>query len=181
MNIPMQVMSQEEMDRLHADVIDANQRKERARVAAENRAKGYPEPQSGDRLYVTSGRGIKFRARAGISFNEQNPTEVAVVGELDDPPAGVRFVTVSGAEQILNDSALNVRGRNATDVEQQALRDQLADRDREIAQLRAEHARVLREARMGAKDTGDGAPARLNAARKVRAGLPAEDGFGTEK
>lgn len=176
MNLPIQILSPEEMARAHAEVIDLNERKERARVAAENRARGFPEPQPGDRLYVTSGRGIRQRARAGILFVEAEPTEVVVVGELDERPTGVKSVTVSGAELILNDPALNVRARNAADADLVALRRQVADRDAELATLKAEHARVLREARMSAKDPGDGSPARLRAAQKARAGLPDEFG-----
>ena len=176
MNLPIKILTPEEMAAAHAEVIDLNERKERARVAGENRARGFPEPQPGDRLYVTSGRGLRQRTRAGIAFNDLAPTEVVVVGELDDRPPN--SVTVSGAELILNDTALNVRGRNATDVEVSDLRRQVADRDAELATLRAENARILREARMASKDPGDGSPARLQAARKARAGLPDEGGFG---
>lgn len=183
MNQPANMMqiavpTSEEVEAMHAEVREGNARKERARVAAANRAAGFPVPQPGDRLFVTSGRGLKLRARAGIAFNDLTPVEVLVIGELDDPPAGVRCVTVSGAEAILNDSALNVRGRNSTDAEVHGLRRELADRDAEIERLRAENARVLREARMGAKDAGDGSPARLTAARKASKNLTDPEGFG---
>lgn len=174
--LQMQMPTTEELEAHHAAVLEDNARKDRARTAAANRARGYPEPQPGDRLYVTSGRGIKHRARSGILFNEMEPTEVLVVGELDDRPPGA--VTVSGAELILADPALNVRGRSASDAEAADLRRQLADRDSELSTLRAENARILREARMSAPASNDGSPQRLAAARKAGRGLPDPDGFG---
>lgn len=168
----------EEVERLHAGVLEDNTRKERARVAAANRKKGFPEPQPGDRLFVTSGRGIKQRSRAGIAFGEQQPTEVHVIGEFDERPAGVKSATVHEAETILNDSALNVRGRNATDAEAADLRRQVADRDSEIEKLKSENARIIREARMAAKDDPNGGPSRLRAARQAKDKLGDPDGFG---
>lgn len=176
--LQMQMPTTEELEAHHASVLEDNARKDRARTAAANRARGYPEPQPGDRLYVTSGRGIKQRARAGILFNEMEPTEVLVIGELDPHPSGVPSAPVSGAELILADPALNVRGRSASDAEAADLRRQLTDRDSELATLRAENARILREARMSAPASNDGSPQRLAAARKAGRGLPDPDGFG---
>lgn len=178
MSLQMHVMTPEEQAVHHAAVLADNEAKERARVARENRAKGFSEPKPGDRLYVSSGRGIRMRSRAGISFNEMERTEVHVYAEGDDPPAGVKSVTTHGAELILADLSLNVMGRNATDAEAADLRRQLADRDSENARLKAENARLLREARMGAKDAGDGSPQRLLAQRKAKAGLADPEGFG---
>lgn len=172
------VPTTEEVEALHASVLEANERKERARVAAANRAAGLPLPQPGDRLFVTAGRGLKRRSRAGCVFNDQTPTEVAVIGELDEPAAGCASVTISGAEMIMNDPALNVRGRNSTDAEVLGLRREVSDRDAEIAKLRADNARILREARMSAPDTGDMGPSRLRAARRAGKDLPDPEGFG---
>jgi len=159
----------------HAAVLAENEVKERARVARENRAKGYTEPKPGDRLYVSSGRGIRQRTRAGILFTDLERTEVHVYDELEERPQGVRSVTVHGAELILADPSLNVMGRSATDAEAADLRRQVADRDSEIVRLKAENARILREARMSAKDVGDGSPSRLLAARKAKSGLSDPD------
>lgn len=164
----------EETERLHAAVLENNLRVERTKIAADNRAKGHPEPQPGDRLYVSPGRGLKQRVRAGILFTEASPVEVTVVDEFS--ALGGNSVTVSGAELILADLSLNVRGRNATSAEAADLRIQVADRDREIDRLKIENARILREARMGAKDDPNGGPARLRAAKAAHKGDP--DGFG---
>lgn len=178
MTMQLHVMTPEEQAAQHAAVMAENETRERVRVARLNREKGYAEPKPGDRLYVSSGRGIKVRSRAGVSFNELERTEVYVYAEGDDPPPGVKAVTVHGAELILADAALNVTGRSATDAEAADLRRQLADRDSENARLKAENARLLREARMGAKDAGDGSPQRLMAARRVKAGMGDPEGFG---
>lgn len=169
MEMQLHVMDPEEQAARHAEVMAANEAKDRARVARENRAKGFAEPKPGDRLYVSSGRGIKVRSRAGISFNEIERTEVHVIAEGEDPPVGVKSVTPAGAELILADPSLNVMGRSATDAEAADLRKTLADRDSELVKLKAENARLLREARMGARESDTGSPNRLIAARKERA------------
>lgn len=154
--------------------------KEQTRLAAKNRAAGLDKPEPGDRLYVTSARGIPQRSRAGCLFKDSERTEVLVVedgGAVGPTPAGFS-ITAASAEMILDDNALTVTSKGATDFDASELRKQLASRDAEIDRLKADHARALREARMGAKDPGDGSPGRLMAARKVKGNDP---DFGGDK
>lgn len=166
-----------EADRLH------NEARERARLAAVNRATGISEPKPGDRLYVTTARGIPQRSRAGCHFRETAKSTVLVVDEAEsigpimegDKPTGGYRVHAHGAEMILADTGLNVNAQGATEVEASDLRKVVAAKDAEIAALKTEHARQLRDARMAAKDDPNGGPARLRAARGVK---PPEGEFG---
>lgn len=178
--VQVEVLTSEEQAVRQAEIMAANERRDRERVAAKNRAAGHAKPEPGDRLYVTTMRGISRRGRAGIRFSQEARTELLVVdndidkrGEL---PAGVVIVTVDGAEAILHDDALNVSTRPATEAEAADLRSTLADRDSELAAARAELATLRREARQAAPPDPQGGPARLRAQRKVPGGDP--DGFG---
>ncbi len=159
----------------------SNERRERERLAAANRAAGYADPEPGARLYVTTARGIPRRSRAGCTFTDSDRTLVLVVGDdhpvgriKDDKGAeiGGFWVHAHGAEMILADNALTVATQNATEAEASDMRKQLAAKDAEIVALKAEHARALREARMAAKDDPNGGPARLRAARGVKSNDP---------
>lgn len=160
-----------EAERLH------NEARERARLAAANRSTGLSEPKPGDRLYVTTARGIPQRSRAGCHFRETAKSAVLVVEDTEptgpilegDKPTGGYRVHVHGAEMILADTGLNVNAQGATEVEASDLRKALAAKDAELVALKAEHARQMREARMTAKDDPNGGPSRLRAARGVKA------------
>lgn len=186
--VQVEVLDPEEAARRLTEQQAAQEARERSRLAAENRARGSAKPTPGDRLYVMSARGIPQRSRAGCAFNHDKRTEVLVVE--DGQPTGAvmdgathtgRYtVDVNGAEMILADNALTVTTQGATDFDASELRKQLASKDAEIDRLKAQHARDLREARMSAKDTGDGRPARLDAARRVKGGGSDPD-FGADK
>jgi hypothetical protein len=171
-------MTVEEQVSRHAEIMAKNERRALERVAAKNRAAGHAKPEPGDRLYVTTMRGIARRGRAGIRFVQEARTELLVVDndpdKRGDVPAGAITVTVDGAEAILHDDALNVSARPATDVEAADLRSQLADRDSELSAARAELAALKREARQSAPPDPQGGPARLRAQRKIAD----PDGFG---
>lgn len=176
--VQLEVLSAEELAGKHIAIMADNERRERERVAAKNRATGHAKPEPGDRLWVTTMRGISRRGRAGIRFTQEARTELLVVDndpdKRGDIPAGAVTVTVDGAEAILHDDALNVSTRPATDAEAADLRSQLADRDSQLATARAEIERLKREARQAAQPDPQGGPARLRAARKVTD----PDGFG---
>lgn len=176
--VQLEVLSTEEQAQRHAQVMAQNDQRTRERVAAKNRLNGHAKPEPGDRMWVTTARGIPRRGRAGIRFVMEGRTELIVVhndpdlrGEI---PSGVTPVTVDGAEEILHDADLNVSSRPATDAEAADLRSQLADRDARIAEQAKEITRLKAEARQAATPDPSGGPARLRAARKV----PEPDGFG---
>lgn len=176
--VQLEVLSTEEQAQRHAQEMARNDHRERERVAAKNRLNGHAKPEPGDRLWVTTARGIPRRGRAGIRFTQDARTELVVVPNDPDlrgeVPPGVTPVTVDGAEAILHDSDLNVSSRPATDAEAADLRGQLADRDARIAEQAKEIARLKAEARKDAPPDPNGGPARLRAARKVAD----PDGFG---
>lgn len=176
--VQVEVLTVEEQAAKHAAIMAANERRELERVAARNRAAGHAKPEVGDRLYVTTMRGIARRGRAGIRFMQEARTTLLVVDNDPDKrgevPAGVHPVTVDGAEAILHDDALNVSTRPATDAEATDLRAQVADRESELTAARAEIERLRREARQAATPDPQGGPARLRAQRKVTD----PDGFG---
>lgn len=176
--LPPMVIDQDEAAALHAKVLSENDVKERARVAAANRAAGKRKPKPGDHLFVEAVRGLpsKRRARAGIVFFEGQRRDLLVVGEEDT--VGQDHVRVHQAEIILADPDLVVGAQSATESEASALRADLAKKEAEIAQLRAENARHVRDARLAAKDDGQGGPARLRAAAKARGETTdPDDGF----
>lgn len=175
--VQVEVLTTEEQAAKQAAIMAENERRELERVAKKNRAAGHARPEPGDRLYVTTMRGIARRGRAGIRFSQEARTELLVVDNDPDKrgeiPSTAVTVTVDGAEAILHDDALNVSGRPATEAEAADLRSLLADRDSELAAARAELATLRREARQAAPPDPQGGPARLRAARKVD-----PDGFG---
>lgn len=184
----VEIMDPEEAARLLEAKTAENAAKERARLATANRAAGLAKPEPGDRLYVTTARGIPRRSRAACLFTELAKTEVQVVTDDQptgpvmngDKPTGAYTVHVHGAEMILNDNSLTVTSQNAQEVDASDLRRQIAAKDAEIERLKSDHARQLREARQSAKDTGDGSPQRLIAQRKAKTGLNDPD-FGGDK
>lgn len=174
--LPMMV-DPEEIAAAHARIVLANERKERARVAAGNRARGIAEPKPGDKLFVEP-RGER-RARGGILFVRGAKTTVLVVGE--DDTVGVGQVRAHGAEEILADPELIVGARNATEDQAAKLRADNAAKDAEIAKLKADNERYIREARMRAPDDENGGPARLRAAAKARGERSDPESFGSDK
>jgi len=159
-----------------------------AKRAARNRKAQLPEPKPGDRLYVQLQVGIAQRSRAGVVFQARKRTVVEVV-EADAPPDGRcpgvgvdACVTPAQAEEILEDTALSVGARSGGEVDGAKLRDENERLMAENNEMRAK----LREARMNAKDSGDGKPARLAAARATGIAPPTphrgkDDDFGGEK
>ena len=180
----VEIMDPEEAARLLEVKRLENEAKERAKVAATNRAAGHADPKAGDRLYVSC-KGMKRRSRAGCTFSDETRTLVTIVADDEevgpvlegDKPTGAYRVHAAGAELILADNALSVNAQNAQEADASDLRKQLVAMDAEIERLKADHARALREARMSAKDAGDGSPSRLIAQRKARA-AQGDDGFG---
>lgn len=166
--IQTNIMDPEEQAAFHAAVLAENEAKDRARTAAANRRAGHPEPRPGDRLYVMPAAGLRQRCRAGVLFRERVKAEVLVLADGEQPQPGTVGVSVAGAELILADDSLSVITKSETSADAAALRTQLADRDAEIARLKAENARILREARARAQDDPNGGPARLRAARDAK-------------
>lgn len=178
--LPPMMIDQDEAAALHARVLSENEVKERARVAAENRAAGKRRPEPGDHLFVEAARGLpaKRRARAGIVFFEGRRRDLLVVS--DDDTVGQDQIQVHQAEVILSDPDLVVGSHGASETEAAGLRADLAKKEAENAQLRAELSRHVREARMAARDDGQGGPVRLRAAQKARGEKPDPD-FGGDK
>jgi hypothetical protein len=176
--IQTNIMDPEEQAAFHATVLAENEVRERARVAARNRAAGHAKPCPGDRLYVMPAAGLRQRCRAGVLFLDRVKAEVVVLEDGVTPEPGTVGVPVHGAELILADDSLNVITKSETSAEAAALRTQVADRDAELAKLKAENARLLREARQRAPEDPSGGPGRLRAQREARSKLPSEDGFG---
>lgn len=184
-HVSLEVLNPEEAAEKYARVMAANERRDHERIAAKNRAAGHAKPEPGDRLYVTTMRGIKRRGRAGIRFDDQTRTELLVVdndpekrGEVPEVPEGTLTVTVDGAEAILHDDALNVSARPATDAEASDLRSTLADREAQLAAARSEIERLKREARQAAPMDPQGGPARLRASARAEKKASDPDGFG---
>lgn len=184
-------MDPEEQARQHAETLAKNEARERARVAAANRAAGHAEPKPGDKLYVSLAlRDIKSRSRAGVTFSEGKRTEVVVVDVEDTDAAraelaarhikGDKVVSVAGAELILADTGLNVRPVSVDDADASDLRAQLARVTAERDQAKLDYQRAVSEARRNAPESTDGSPSKLRAADKARAklGTPPDDDFG---
>lgn len=173
--IQVQVLDEAEQAAENERVRLENEQKEAARVALENRIGGLRKPEPGDRIWVSSRRGLPRRGRAGVLFVEDQRTELFVTGgDHQTPPTGAIPVSVDRAEKILNDKDLNVTTQPSTDAEAAALRTQLAERDSELAKANTEIERLRREARQAAPSDPNGGPARLRAQRKVSD----PDGFG---
>ena len=181
-HVSLEVLSAEELANKHVQIMAENDKRDRDRVAAANRAAGHKAPEPGDRLYVTTMRGIARRGRAGVRFVQEARTELFVVD--NDPekrgevPEGVQTVTVDGAEAILHDDALNVSARPATDAEASDLRSQLADRESRLAAAEKEIERLKAQARQAAQMDPQGGPARLRAADRAGRKASDPDGFG---
>lgn len=180
--VQVEVLTTEEQAHKHAQIMAENERRDRERVAAANRKAGHAKPEPGDRLYVTTMRGITRRGRAGIRFAQEARTELLVVdndpNKREPAPSGVHTVTVDGAEAILHDDALNVSTRPATDAEAADLRTQLADRDSQLAEARAEIERLRIAARQATPMDPQGGPAKLRAAERAARKGADPDGFG---
>jgi hypothetical protein len=161
-------MDADALAEMHRQITRRNDEKSRAKLAADNRAAGKAEPRPGDVLYVTPARGIKFRGRAGLRFTDAERTKVVVLEEDATAKPGEVGVSVDGAEQILGDDSLVVFQTAAAAGDALALRAQLDARESELEAARSEIARLRAEARRGAKDPGDGTPARLRAAAAVK-------------
>ena len=180
--IELEIPTQEELAAKFAAERAANDEAERLRIASENRIALRQQPQPGDRFFVTTAV-RPGRSRAGCMFSPDRRTEVRVA-ELGDTLGPVKdgdkvthyVVDVNGAEMILADSALSLSIVSADQVDVADLRRQLLLKDQENERLKAENARILREARQAAPDRGDGSPSRLPAARRAKADHPGEFG-----
>lgn len=181
-HVQLEVLSAEELAGKHAAIMAENEARDRARIAAANRAAGHAKPEPGDRLWVTTMRGIARRGRAGVRFVQEARTELLVVdndpNKRGEVPAGVHTVTVDGAEAILHDDALNVSARPATDAEAADLRTQLADRDAELADAKKEIERLRIAARQATPMDPAGGPAKLRAADRATRKVTDPEGFG---
>jgi hypothetical protein len=166
-------------------VIRANERRERARVRAANAKRGFSEPTPGDTLFVQLDGSITRRTRSGVRFERYTRIEVQVVEGTEEEVKAkqvakvasggvVDFVSVLGAEYIIEDMALHVYESPAATADVQELERRKAAVEEELKVSRAENARLQealrkeRKARQSAVDTGTGAPNRLQAAAAAR-------------
>lgn len=164
--IQLEVLNAEEEAAKNLAVLAANDVQEFERIVAANLRAGHPLPETGLHLFVST-RSVPRRSRAGITFGRDR-LHLIVVANVADPgqvPSGAIPISVRQAHMILNDNELSLSSRSATDADAAALRTTVADRDAEIAALKAENARLAREARQGAEPDANGGPARLRAAR----------------
>lgn len=166
----------------HGLVSLQNEARERRRVAKTNREAGHPAPRVGDKMFVSIGdRTLMRRSRAGIRFEGKGQRKtVSIIDATDDEikvlqaePNSQDVVNVWGAEQILADEALSINQRAIAPEELDEVKRRNDALEEENRAMR-EDLRKLREARQGAKDDGDGAPARLIAQREAKAKLEAE-------
>lgn len=182
-SVQLQMMDPEELAAHNAAVLVENERKARARLAADNRRKGHAKPQAGDRMFVVlADRTIKRRSRASVLFTPDRRT-CCVVADVPEemkiePGSGIdAYITPDQAEQILGDNALVVHAMPIAEADSMADRQTIAKLQAELAASRAESAR-LRSARQAAEDPGDGSPGRLKAAAKARGAAPDDFGGG---
>lgn len=181
----------------HAKVRRENAIRERRRLRQANAEKGFEEPVPGSVLHVQLDGSVSRRTRAGIRFEKGKRVGVLVVdadqakivevtkkleagvqvaGELADAileakAKGFYVTSPEGAERIIEDDSLHVYEQPMSEQDAGELKAQLETKESENKALREEVTRLqgaLRAARMGAKDSGDGAPVRLQAAAKVR-------------
>lgn len=181
-SIQMEIMTADEHAAKLAQVAAENEAAEKVRLATDNRIAMRPKPEPGDRFYVTT-LVRPGRSRAGCMFLPDRRTEVRVVaageklGPVLEGDKIVAYTTdANGAEMILADSALSMNISSAAEVDSSELRRQLAVKEQEIERMRADHARMLREARQAAPASADGRPERLLAARKAGKGADPEFG-----
>lgn len=161
----------------HAIVTAQNERRERLRLRRANQAKGHDEPTHGTVLHVQLDGSVSKRNRAGIRFERGQRVAVNVLDVPDEEIAarqaqGQAVVNVYGAERILEDTSLHVFEAPATEEDVDALKRHASDLQHQLDTERARSAELqamVRQARMSAKDLGDGKPSRLNAAREVKA------------
>lgn len=181
----------EKQEHRHRLVTADNERRVRVMRARSNRRNHseIPAPKVGTTYYVSLARGLIRRNRAGVKFEAGVRVEVKVVDgdeaelrQKNHAGATPALVTINGAEEIIEDDALTIYPRPELadeDVTNALLeaRARNAALEQELKTTRAEAAQ-LREARMNAKDEGDGKPARLMAQAQAReaaaAGKPAQ-------
>ncbi len=152
-----------------------NYRRELLRIRRDNAKRGHAEPVQGTTLYVQLDGSVSRRRRAGIGFERGQQVAVEVVSATDEEvkaiqATGKNVVNVYGAEQILEDNALHVYAQPMADIGIEALKQSHASLEEELRVTRAERDDLqakIRDARMTAKDPGDGRPGRLAAAAKV--------------
>lgn len=176
--------------RRHELVTADNDRRARIMLRRANQKKGHTQPRPGDRYHVQLDRTIKARTRAGLRFESGSRAPVEVVDGSEDEvklaqQAGHRVVTRHGMDRILGDDMLHVYDAPMRDADVVELKAKLAQAGERATLLEQENERILRmvrDARMAAKDSEDGSPSRLLAARKAReaAGGSAEVKFGAE-
>lgn len=168
---PNEPMTLEDVAARDRHILARNEERAKVRLAATNRERGHAEPQPGDKLFVTTARGIASRSRAGLRFDKVAKREVEVVDLEHDALrarqlAGASVVSVHGAEQILHDDSLLVHASGTADPNLHAANERAAKLEAENAALRADLAAARRNA---LPDPGDGTSSRLKAAAKVRA------------
>lgn len=154
-----------------------NHKRERIRIRRDNDKKGHAEPVPGTTLYVQLDGSVTKRNRSGIRFERGQQVSVTVI-DADDAETkaqqetGKLVVNVYGAERILEDSALHVYAQPTVEHDVEALKTRNSALEEELRVTRADRDelhKTIRDARMGAKDAGDGKPARLQAAAAARA------------
>jgi len=177
-------MTQFEIDQLrHTLVNEINEKRERHRLRAANRAKGHDEPKVGQKLHVQLDSSITRRTRAGTRFEKGTRVTLTIVSDQEYAAAkavsdAAPVVTVFGAERIIEDSALHVFESPMSDADVADLRRQNQELEEALAVERAAHAdlraaHAAMKARRDAPDSTDGKPTKLAAQAAARAAAPA--------
>ncbi len=174
--VQLEFLDAEEEAAKNAKVAAENAAKEFERIVAANLAAGHPVPEVGYHLFVST-RSVPRRSRSGITFGRDR-LHLVVVQDPSKPgelPSGAIPISARQAHLIINDNELSLSSRSATDVEAASLRT-------ENAKLKAELAKLQRDARAAADPDPNGGPARLKAARAVGAtgGKPDPEDFGSK-
>lgn len=170
-----------EIDQLrHVMVNEMNAKRERFRIRAANDRRGFKEPKIGQELHVQLDSSISRRTRAGMRFEKSARLTLTVVS--DDEYAAAKainaaapVITVLGAEQIFEDTALHTFEAPMSDAGVAELRAKAEDLERQLAAERESHASTARalevmKARRAAPESTDGKPNKLAAQAAARAG-----------
>jgi hypothetical protein len=170
-------------------ITEINLKRERFRLRRANQAKGFDEPRVGQIYFVQLDGTVSARTRGsvelpdgtrirGIRFERNRRVEVEVVSDeeflsIKATNPGALVVTVHGAEQILEDTALHVFETPLSEADVEELHRKNAALEEEVRTTRDDNSRLrtaLAEMKAGraAPDSPTGAPSKLAARAAAR-------------